>query len=157
MQSAPFLGSAPDRAQRFGTCFSHKSPFDTNHAFLQRHRTFTREKNGSGPSGLVFVVGQHRPPPLPALHTPLPVCMCSIQHSLLFSLAWRSSSAQEARTLEAPPTWSVKSGCSGERGLAASESHLPHPPPLAFPGAPHAASPFNCMLYVCVSDRCAFH
>lgn len=40
MQSAPFLGSAPNRAQRFGTCFFHKSPFDTNHAFLQRHRVF---------------------------------------------------------------------------------------------------------------------
>jgi hypothetical protein len=37
VQSAPLLGSAPDRAQLFGTCFFHKSPFDTNHAFLQRH------------------------------------------------------------------------------------------------------------------------
>jgi hypothetical protein len=41
VQSAPFLGSAPNRAQRFGTCFFHKSPFDTNHAFLQRHRETT--------------------------------------------------------------------------------------------------------------------
>jgi hypothetical protein len=73
------------------------------------------------------------PPPLPALHTPWPVCLCSIQHSSLFSLAWRSSSAREARTPEAPPNWSVKSGCSGERVLAVGESHPP-PSLWRFPG-----------------------